>query len=46
MVGVSGRRLLEPAQAASLFEEADRALDRIILAMIAGHQAAPTAPAT
>ncbi len=42
---VARRRSLESGQAASLFEEADRALDRIILAMIAGHQAAPTAPA-
>ncbi len=43
---VARRRSLESAQAASLFEEADRALDRIILAMISGHQAAAsTAPA-
>jgi len=41
---VARRRSLESAQAAVLFEEADRALDRIILAMIAGHQAAPAAP--
>jgi hypothetical protein len=44
---VARRRSLEAAQAALLFEEADRALDRIILAMIAGHQdqSAATAPA-
>ena len=36
---VARRRSLETAQAASLFTEADRALDRIILALIAGHQA-------
>jgi hypothetical protein len=42
---VARRRSLESAQAAFLFEEADRALDRIILAMISGHQAAPSAPA-
>ncbi len=35
---VARRRSLESSQAASLFEEADRALDRIILALIAGHQ--------
>jgi len=42
---VARRRSLESAQAASLFEEADRALDRVILAMIAGHQAAAITPA-
>jgi hypothetical protein len=36
---VARRRSLETSQAASLFTEADRALDRIILALIAGHQA-------
>jgi excisionase family DNA binding protein len=36
---VARRRSLESSQSASLFEEADRALDRIILALIAGHQA-------
>jgi Helix-turn-helix domain len=36
---VARRRALETSQAASLFTEADRALDRIILALIAGHQA-------
>jgi hypothetical protein len=35
---VARRRSLETAQAASLFEEADNTLDRIILALIAGHQ--------
>lgn len=35
---VARRRSLETAQAASLFAEADRALDRVILALIAGHQ--------
>ena len=36
---VARRRSLETAQAAMLFEEADNTLDRIILALIAGHQA-------
>ena len=36
---VARRRSLETAQAAVLFEEADNTLDRIILALIAGHQA-------
>ncbi|HZP95941.1 MAG TPA: MerR family DNA-binding transcriptional regulator [Candidatus Limnocylindria bacterium] len=36
---VARRRSLETSQAAALFAEADRALDRIILALIAGHQA-------
>ena len=35
---VARRRSLETQQAAALFAEADRALDRIILALIAGHQ--------
>ena len=35
---VARRRTLETAQAATLFAEADGALDRIILALIAGHQ--------
>jgi hypothetical protein len=35
---VARRRSLETTQAASLFTEADRTLDRIILALIAGHQ--------
>ena len=44
---VARRRSLVSEQASLLFEEADRALDRIILAMIAGHQdqSAATAPA-
>jgi hypothetical protein len=36
---VARRRNVETAQAATLFSEADAALDRIILALIAGHQA-------
>jgi excisionase family DNA binding protein len=36
---IARRRSLESSQAASLFEEADRALDRIILSLIGGHQA-------
>ena len=36
---VARRRSLETPQAASLFAEADGALDRVILALIAGHQA-------
>ena len=36
---VARRRSLETAQAATLFAEADGALDRVILALIAGHQA-------
>lgn len=35
---VARRRALETSQAATLFTEADRALDRVILAIIAGHQ--------
>lgn len=35
---VARRGSLEAAQAAVLFEEADRSLDRVILALIAGHQ--------
>lgn len=35
---VARRRSLETAQAATLFTEADGALDRVILAIIAGHQ--------
>lgn len=42
---VARRRSLETAQAASLFAEADRTLDRIILALIAGHQSDATAAA-
>jgi hypothetical protein len=36
---VARRRSLQTPQAALLFEEADGALDRVILALIAGHQA-------
>lgn len=36
---VARRRALETQQTASLFAEADGALDRVILALIAGHQA-------
>ena len=36
---VARRRSLETSRAATLFTEADRALDRVILAIIAGHQA-------
>ena len=36
---VARRRSLETSQAAALFAEADRALDRVILALITGHQA-------
>ena len=36
---VARRRNVETSQAAALFAEADAALDRIILALIAGHQA-------
>jgi len=39
---VARRGALETDQAAGLFEEADRSLDRVILALIAGHQAAET----
>jgi hypothetical protein len=40
IANVARRRALASEQASLLFEEADRALDRIILALIAGHQAA------
>ena len=36
------RRTLDASRAASLFEEADRALDRVIVALIHGHQALPS----
>ena len=36
---VARRRSIETTQAAALFSEADAALDRVILALIAGHQA-------
>ena len=38
IANVARRRGLASEQAALLFEEADRALDRVILALIAGHQ--------
>ncbi len=38
---VARRRSLETGQAASLFAEADRVLDRVIVSLIGGHQAAP-----
>ncbi len=40
IANVARRRSLDAARAASLFEEADRGLDRVILALINGHQAA------
>lgn len=39
---VARRRSLDTPRAASLFEEADRALDRVIVALIQGHQAVPS----
>jgi excisionase family DNA binding protein len=38
IANVARRRTLASEQAALLFEDADRALDRVILALIAGHQ--------
>ncbi len=40
IANVARRRSLDAARAASLFEEADRGLDRVILALINGHQEA------
>ena len=40
IANVARRRALEPEPAASLFAEADRALDTVILALIDGHRAA------
>ena len=40
IANVARRRALEARQAASLFEEADQALDTVILALIDGHRAA------
>jgi len=40
IANVARRRALEARQAASLFEEADKALDAVILALIDGHRAA------
>jgi len=39
IANVARRRALEANQAAALFEEADRALDTVILALIHGHRA-------
>jgi len=39
---IARRRSLEPAPASSLFEEADRSLDRVIVALLHGHQAVPS----
>ena len=38
IANVARRRALEPGQAALLFAEADRGLDRVLVALIAGHQ--------
>ncbi len=38
IANVARRRALEAGQAALLFEEADRALDRVLVTLIAGHQ--------
>lgn len=39
---VARRRALDASRAASLFESADRALDRVIVGLIEGHQAVPS----
>ena len=39
---IARRRTLDPERAATLFEEADRSLDRVIVALIHGHQAVPS----
>lgn len=39
---VARRRSLDAARASSLFESADRALDRVIVGLIHGHQAIPS----
>jgi excisionase family DNA binding protein len=39
---VARRRSLDAAQTTSLFEEADRALDGVIVALVVGHRAAPS----
>lgn len=39
---VARRRTLDATRAASLFEQADRSLDRVIVALIHGHQAVPS----
>ena len=41
---VARRRALDADQTASLFEEADRALDGVIVALVTGHRAAPPRP--
>lgn len=41
---VARRRSLEPGQTAVLFEEADHALDRVIVSLTQGHQAPTAAP--
>lgn len=43
IANIARRRSLEPDRAASLFEEADRSLDRVIVALLHGHQAVPSA---
>ncbi len=40
---VARRRSLETGQATALFAETDRVLDRVIVSLIDGHQAAPVA---
>ncbi len=42
IANVARRRALEAGQASMLFEEGDRALDRVILALITGHQSSRT----
>ena len=42
IASVARRERLDPAPAASLFEEADRVLDRVIVALIQGHQTLPS----
>lgn len=42
IANVARRERLDPAPAASLFEEADRVLDRVIVALIQGHQTLPS----
>ena len=42
IANVARRERLDSGRAASLFEEADRALDRIIVALIQGHQTLPS----
>lgn len=42
IASVARRERLDSARAASLFEEADRTLDRVIVALIDGHQTLPS----